>query len=131
MPAPTRSFREHFEAPSRIGRLADAERSGAAENLVCGDWVRFHLHSDGVRILEASVQVRGCSATIACASMIAEALEGLELARARELDVAAMAKACGAKPRDLSHAPAVVARALETTLAAAGSDCQAERGSAE
>ncbi|HUR26651.1 MAG TPA: iron-sulfur cluster assembly scaffold protein, partial [Planctomycetota bacterium] len=107
MPVPTRSFREHFETPGRIGRLPDAERSGAAENLVCGDWVRFHLHSDGVRILEASVQVRGCSATIACASMIAEALQGLELARARELDVAEMARACGAKPRDLSHAPTV------------------------
>lgn len=130
MPAPTRSFREHFEAPIGIGRLTAAERSGAAENLVCGDWVRFHVHSDGERILEASVQVRGCSATIACASMIAEALPGLALSSARELDVAAMAQACGAKPRDLAHAPSVVARALETTLAAAGSDCQAERGSA-
>jgi NifU-like protein involved in Fe-S cluster formation len=128
---PTRSFREYFDKPLHIGRLVGAERSGAAENQVCGDWVQFNLRSDGQRIHEASVQVRGCSATIACASMIADALQRMELAQARELDVAAMAQACGAKPRDLSHAPSVVARALELMLAATGSDCQAERDAAE
>ena len=126
MNARTRPFREHFLAPGRMGTIAGAQRSAAAENLVCGDWVQFHLRCDDSRVLEASVQVRGCSATIACASLVAEALQGLELVQARALDIAGMARACGAKPRDLAHAPSVVARALESTLACARRDCQAE-----
>lgn len=125
MPAGSRPFHEHFQAPGRIGALRGAQRSAAAENLICGDWVRFHLRCEGERVLEASVQVRGCSAVIACASLAAEALQGLDLVQAHALDITAMARACGAKPRDLAHAPSVVARALESTLASTGSDCQA------
>jgi NifU-like protein involved in Fe-S cluster formation len=118
MAAGTRSFHEHFKEPGRIGRLPDAELTSEAENQVCGDWVRFHLQCEGGVIQAASVQVRGCSATIACASLAAEAVEGLDIGTARALDVARLAELAGARPRDLSHAPAVVARALSATLGA-------------
>ncbi|HTF87291.1 MAG TPA: iron-sulfur cluster assembly scaffold protein [Planctomycetota bacterium] len=126
MAAPTRPFRDYFSSPVRVGALAGAQQTGEAENQVCGDWVRFHLRREGTRILEASVQIRGCSAVIACASLTAEALEGLEVEQARALDIASMATAAGARPRDLAHAPSVVARALESALASTGFDCQAD-----
>lgn len=125
MSAPPRSFRAHFLEPRRTGRLEGAQGLGEAENQVCGDWVRFHLRLAGSRIEAASVQVRGCSATIACASLAAESLEGLELAAARGIDVARLAENAGATRKDLAHAPSVVSRALQAALAGAGFDCQA------
>ncbi len=125
MSARSRSFREHFLSPWRPGPLPDAQARGEAENLSCGDWVRFHLRLAAGRVEAASVQVRGCSATIACASLAAESLEGLAIERARAIDVSGLATAAGATPKDLAHAPSVVQRALHAALAGAGLDCQA------
>jgi hypothetical protein len=50
----------------------------------------------------------------------------LEFEQARAIDVQALVLQAGAKPRDISHAPALVARALEAALAGAGAGCQAE-----
>lgn len=125
MPPPERPFREYFLRPSRIGRMESAQGAGEAANEVCGDWVRFHLRQDQGRIAAASIQVRGCSATIATASLAAEALEGLDLAAARGLDIADLARSRGATHRDLGHAPAVVTRAIAAALAGLASDCQA------
>jgi nitrogen fixation NifU-like protein len=112
-----RTFREHFLAPLGRGGLEAPSSQGEAENQVCGDWVRLQVRWDGERIGAVAMHVRGCSATIACASLVVEALEGLDLAGARALDVRALAESAGAGPRDLSHAPAVVSRALLETLA--------------
>ena len=125
MGSPSRSFREHFLHPWRPALLEGAEARGEAENTACGDWVCFQLRLAGGRIEAASVQVRGCSATIACASLTGESLAGLALADARALDVSALATAAGATRKDLSHAPSVVERSLHAALAGAGLDCQA------
>lgn len=120
MAAVRRSFREHFLAPSGRGEIDPSggeESVGEAENQVCGDWVRFHLRLEAGRIADARMQVRGCSATIACASIAVEALAGLEPEAALLLDVHALAEAAGATPRQLSHAPWVVKRAIRETLA--------------
>ena len=106
--------------------MPGADHSAEAENTACGDWVRFQLRLEGTRVETARIQVRGCSATIACASLVAEAVEGLEIEAARALRVLSLAQAAGAKPRDLSHAPALVERALEAALAGGSAGCQAE-----
>ena len=126
MTAERSRFSEHFRHPARIGPLSEANRAAEAENTACGDWVRFQLRLVGSRVESARIQVRGCSATIACASLVAEAVEGLELEAARGLRVQPLALAAGATPRDLSHAPALVERALEAALAGASAGCQAE-----
>ena len=128
MSAQPQRFREHFLRPQRIGSLEAANRSGESENVACGDWVRLELLCAGIRVQEARVQVRGCSATISCASLVAEAVEGLEVGAALTLDVRALAAAAGASARDLSHAPAVVARALAAALEGAGRGSGAEPG---
>lgn len=104
------------------------DRAAEAENKACGDWVRFQLSCTGSRIETARILVQGCSATIACASLAAEAVEGLEVVAARALNVRELALAAGARPRDLSHAPALVERALAAALAGEGAGCQAESG---
>lgn len=144
MPERHSRFHQHFVRPERIlpprsesgesvagssGPEAAAEASewlaDEAENRACGDWVRFRLQVRAGRLAKVGIQVRGCSATIACASLVAEAIEGSTLEEARALDVDGLARESGANARELSHAPAVVARALEATLARASQDCQA------
>lgn len=146
MPERHSRFHQHFVRPERIlpprgesaggsegSPAADAATPGSewladeAENRACGDWVRFRLQVSAGRLAKVGIQVRGCSATIACASLVAEAIEGSTLDQARALDVDALARDSGASARELSHAPAVVARALEATLARASEDCQAGR----
>jgi len=126
MSAERTRFSAHFRHPTRVGPLSEANRAAEAENIACGDWVRFQLCLVGSRVESVRIQVRGCSATIACASLVAEAVEGLELEAARALRVLALAQEAGARPRDLSHAPALVERALEAALAGASAGCQAE-----
>lgn len=125
MSGQNRSFREHFLKPRRGGLLGAAQASGEAENTACGDWVRFQVRLVAGRIEAVSIQVRGCSATIACASLAAETLEGLALDSARGLDIRLLATAAGATRKDLAHAPSIVERALHAALAGAGLDCQA------
>ena len=125
MNLPVRSFREHFLQPRRTGSIEGAQGVGEAENQACGDWVRIQVRCAGGSIQAVSVQVRGCSATIACASLAAEVLEGLAVERTGSLDLRRLAAAAGATRRDLAHAPSVVARAMQAALASAGLDCQA------
>jgi nitrogen fixation NifU-like protein len=72
---------------------ADHVGTGAIGSLDAGVWTRLQVHgADGV-IDDARFRVFGCSAAVASASFVADALVGATPAAARALDACAVAEA--------------------------------------
>jgi NifU-like protein involved in Fe-S cluster formation len=109
----------HFRQPRNAAPAAPGASLGRSENLACGDWLELALECTEGRVERATFQARGCSATIACASLVTSALAGLALDRAREFDVAAAVAQAGGLPPTARHAAELVARALGAALSAA------------
>ncbi len=108
-----------FRAPWRGVGAPAAESSGEGENAVCGDWVRLELDARRPEALGVRLSVRGCSATIAVASLVAREADGAALEQVRTLDVAALVEHRGGLAPVQRHAVAVVERALAGALALA------------
>jgi nitrogen fixation protein NifU and related proteins len=115
----------HFRSPRNTGVLGPPARHGRAENRACGDVLDLYVLLDGERVVELRFQARACSSVIAAASLATEALRGKSVAEARLLDVRALVDAAGGVPRQKSHAPDVIARALAEALADPRQPCQA------
>jgi NifU-like protein involved in Fe-S cluster formation len=108
-----------FRVPWRGAGAPVAEASGEAVNAVCGDWVRLELDARRPEAVGMRLSVRGCSATIAVASLVARSADGQTLEHVRALDVAALVEQSGGLAPVQRHAVAVVERALAGALALA------------
>ncbi len=77
---------DHYKHPRNRGRV---EGPGAAEvelqNPTCGDEIRLSLRLQDGRIADLRFEGRGCSISMASASMMTEACRGLAPERAAEL----------------------------------------------
>lgn len=110
------ALEQHFRQPWQgAGRPAPGS-GGEAENEVCGDWVRLEL-LDGPGGVQVRMGVRGCSATIAVASLVASSLDGQPQSTARTASVRELVEAAGGLSPVQQHATAVVERALAAALA--------------
>lgn len=85
---------DHGKAPRNFRRLEPADASAQGNNPMCGDRVEVYVRLDGERIAEAAFVGRGCAVSIASASLMTEALPGLdrETARAMVAQFGAMAR---------------------------------------
>lgn len=113
----------HFHDPRGAGPLPGATGEGRASNPACGDLLEVRVEVRGERVAAARFLARSCSAVIASASVACEALEGMEVAEARRLDVAGLVGGLGVLPATRAHGPRVVQRALDEALADHASRC--------
>ena len=63
-------IRDHFRRPRNRGALDAPATSGQAHNPFCGDTVRIWARVEGDRIAEVAFDGRGCSLSLAAASML-------------------------------------------------------------
>lgn len=72
----------HFRQPRHCGALPlrDNVHVGEAHSAAYRDHVKFYLQLDDAGVITASWQVLGAPATIACASLASEWLQGLNFA---------------------------------------------------
>ncbi len=72
---------DHFRNPRNAGELPGADASVEVSNPVCGDILHLAARVEDGRIAEARFLCRGCTTSIACASLLTAAtLHGAELA---------------------------------------------------
>lgn len=76
---------DHGKAPRNFRRLDAPGATARGDNPMCGDRVELFLDLDGERIAEATFMGRGCAISIASASMLTEAVAGLDRGAARDL----------------------------------------------
>ncbi len=111
---------DHFDHPRHAGEFpseSDGVCRGEAGSEHHGAVIQFALKTgeDG-RISEARFKAWGCTATIACASLVAEWAVGHTLSDARELDVRDLASPFELAPERL-YAPLLVEDALRAASA--------------
>ena len=117
------ALEQHFRHPKNVAPAPTGARVGRSENLACGDWLEVALVCTGERVTAATFQARGCSATIACASLVSSEIASLALGAALRYDVAAAVERAGGLPPTARHAALVVARALSAALASSTPPC--------
>jgi nitrogen fixation NifU-like protein len=76
---------DHYHKPRNRGSLKQPSVSGEADNVFCGDEVKLDLAIQDDRIVDARFQGRGCSISLASASMLTQAVMGLSLKDAEAL----------------------------------------------
>jgi nitrogen fixation NifU-like protein len=107
---------DHFQNPRNAGELPGATVKIEVSNPVCGDVLQLAVRVEGERIAEARFLCRGCTTSIACASLLTEQLRGRTLVEARSLTARTLSELLGGLPSATFHAAELAADAVETML---------------
>jgi nitrogen fixation protein NifU and related proteins len=107
---------EHFRNPRNAGELADATATVEVNNPVCGDILKLAVRIVGGRIEEVRFLCRGCTTSIACASILTEKLHDRALSEARDITAESLSEALGGLPPATVHGAQLAADALSALL---------------
>jgi nitrogen fixation protein NifU and related proteins len=95
---------EHFQRPRNAGELAGATATVEVSNPVCGDVLRLAVIVEGGVVREARFLCRGCTASIASASLLTEKMKGRAIGELKEMHAAEIAGELGGLPAASFHA---------------------------
>jgi nitrogen fixation protein NifU and related proteins len=113
---------DHFRNPRNAGELPGATATIEVSNPVCGDILKLSARVGDGRILEARFLCRGCTTSIACASLLTEELRGRSIAEARAIGAESLSQTLGGLPAATFHGAQLAAdgsRALLQKLSTA------------
>jgi nitrogen fixation NifU-like protein len=111
------SVLDHFRNPRNAGILADATAKVEVSNPVCGDILQLAARVENGRIAEAKFLCRGCTTSIACASLLTEQLTGRAISDARSITPESLSQSLGGLPPATYHAAQLAVAALIALLA--------------
>ena len=107
---------EHFRNPRNAGELADATATVEVNNPVCGDILKLAVRIVGGRIEEVRFLCRGCTTSIACASILTEKLHDRTLSEMRNITAETLSEELGGLPPATFHGAQLAADALSALL---------------
>ena len=76
---------DHYRRPRNKGELEGATTSVTMKNPLCGDEVALHVLLDGDKVSDLKFSGRGCSISLASASMMTQLVKGKSAAEIKEL----------------------------------------------
>ena len=94
---------DHFRNPRNVGELRDATCTIEVSNPVCGDILKLSARITDGRIAEARFLCRGCTTSIACASLLTELIRGRTLAEAGAITAESLSESLGGLPPATFH----------------------------
>ncbi len=103
---------DHFRNPRNAGELTDASATVEVSNPVCGDVLKLSARVVDGRIAEARFLCRGCTTSIACASVLTEQLYGRTAGEARSVTAESLSEALGGLPSATFHGAQLAADAV-------------------
>ena len=109
---------EHFRDPRNVGDLDPPAITVEVSNPACGDILRLSASFAGDRIAEARYRVRGCTASIAAGSALAEMIAGQTRAAVSAISAADIEERLGGLPAASKHAAALCLDGLRALLKA-------------
>jgi nitrogen fixation protein NifU and related proteins len=115
---------DHFQHPRNAGELPGANAKVEVSNPVCGDVLQLAVRIEGERIAEARFLCRGCTTSIACASLLTEHLRDRTLAEARALSAESLSQSLGGLPAATFHGAQLAADAIATILRNIAANCR-------
>ena len=115
---------DHFRNPRNAGELLDATVTVEVSNPVCGDVLKLFARVADGRIAEARFLCRGCTTSIACASVLTEQLHGRTPGEARFITAESLSEVLGGLPSATFHGAQLAADAvIELLQKLASSNC--------
>jgi len=112
---------DHFRNPRNLGELPPPALTVEVANPACGDVMRLSARFQGETVVEARFRTRGCTASIAAGSALAEWLPGRTRAEMQALTAADVETVAGGLPPESRHAAVLCVDAVRTLLRAAQS----------
>jgi len=110
---------DHFQHPRNAGELAGANSKVEVSNPVCGDVLQLSAVLEGDLIREVRFLCRGCTASIACASLLTESIQGREFNALTSVTPESLAALLGGLPPASLHAAHLAHDALRALQGAA------------
>jgi nitrogen fixation NifU-like protein len=103
---------DHFRNPRHPGVLPPPAVVVDAENPACGDRLRLSVLVEEGTVRQAAFQVKGCTASIAAGSALAEWLTGRAIAELAAFHARVIDAALGGLPPESKHAAMLAADAV-------------------
>ncbi len=107
---------DHFRNPRNAGELPGATTTVEVSNPICGDILKLSLRIVDGRIAEARFLCRGCTTSIACASLLTEELRDRTPAEARSITAESLSQSLGGLPPATFHGAQLAADAVNALL---------------
>lgn len=94
---------DHFRNPRNAGELPGATAIVEVSNPVCGDVLKLSAQVVDGRFAEVRFLCRGCTTSIACASLLTEKISGRGASEVRTLTPENLSAALGSLPAATFH----------------------------
>jgi len=107
---------EHFKDPKNAGYMADPDGIGEIGDPDCGDFLRVFIKVDDNIIKDVKYQIRGCPASIACASAMTEMAKGKDLDEAMMITDDDIVNELDGLPEFKIHCSALAATGLQKAI---------------
>jgi nitrogen fixation NifU-like protein len=109
---------DHFQSPRFVGELAAPAVTVRVENPICGDILQLSVLWEEDVAREAAFKTRGCTASIAAGSALAEWVTGRSRAEVGGFTTAVIEEALGGLPNESKHVAVLCADAVKALLRA-------------
>jgi len=103
---------DHFRNPRNAGELPGATATVEVSNPVCGDILKLSARIVDGLIAEARFLCRGCTTSIACASLLTEELRNRAPAEAGSITAESLSQSLGGLPPATFHGAQLAADAV-------------------
>lgn len=107
---------DHFQNPRHVGELAPPAIVVEVTNPACGDIMRLSVRFEGDCVAEVGYKTRGCTASIAIGSAMAEWMMGRTRAELRAVKGPDLEEAVGGLPPESRHAAVLCLDAIMAIL---------------
>ncbi len=107
---------DHFKNPRNVGELPPPAVRVDVSNPACGDMLRLTVLFENDRIADARYKVRGCTASIAAGSALAEWMIGKSRQELRSLTPAMIEDLLGGLDPASKHAAVLCTDALKAVV---------------
>jgi len=107
---------EHFKNPKNVGMIADADGIGEVGDPDCGDFMKVYVKIENDAIKDIKYQIKGCPASIACASAMTELAMGTPLDDAMVITDDDIVNALDGLPEFKIHCSALGATGLQLAI---------------
>jgi nitrogen fixation NifU-like protein len=111
---------DHFQNPRNVGELLPPAVTVEVSNPACGDILRLSVRFEGDMAVDARYKVRGCTASIAAGSALAEWIPGKTRAALRSLQTGFIEEAVGGLAPESKHAAVLCLDGVKQVLRVAG-----------
>jgi nitrogen fixation protein NifU and related proteins len=107
---------DHFRNPRNAGELPGATATVEVSNPVCGDILKLFVKIVDGKMSEVRFLCRGCTTSIACASLLTEELRERTPSQARSITAETLSRSLGGLPPATFHGAQLAADAVNALL---------------